>query len=132
MATLHFLHLFESKNRSYKILFYKKSKALMIIFTMKVLILDCQSLMFFSLLDIRKCNKRSHGKRKKRNLKRRNRHSLTFSDLSKKEGKYQESIQLSTTPDPGYQWESDNFTIRHHKREKERSTLSQQETTRHQ
>ena len=25
--------------------------------------------------------------------------------------------QLSTTPDPGYQWESDNFTIRHHKRE---------------
>ena len=37
--------------------------------------------------------------------------------LSKKEGKYQESIQPSTTPDPGYQWESDNFTIRHHKRE---------------
>ena len=36
---------------------------------------------------------------------------------SKKEGKYQESIQLSTTSDPGYQWESDNFTIRHHKRE---------------
>ena len=30
---------------------------------------------------------------------------------------YQESIQLSTTPDPGYQWESDNVTIRHHKRE---------------
>ena len=37
--------------------------------------------------------------------------------LSKKEGKYQESIQSSTTPDPGYQWESDNVTIRHHKRE---------------
>ena len=54
---------------------------------------------------------------------------------SKKEGKYQESIQLSTTvvklslshwypwsgvvttPDPGYQWESDNFIIGHHKRE---------------
>ena len=36
---------------------------------------------------------------------------------SKKEGKDQESIQSSTTPDPGYQWESDNFTIRHHKRE---------------
>ena len=35
----------------------------------------------------------------------------------KKEGKDQESIQSSTTPDPGYQWESDNFTIRHHKRE---------------
>ena len=26
-------------------------------------------------------------------------------------------IQSSTTPDPGYQWESDNVTIRHHKRE---------------
>ena len=36
---------------------------------------------------------------------------------SKKENKDQESIQLSTTPDPGYQWESDNVTIRHHKRE---------------
>ena len=34
-----------------------------------------------------------------------------------KEGKDQESIQLSTTPGPGYQWESNNFTIRHHKRE---------------
>ena len=36
---------------------------------------------------------------------------------SKKKGKYQESIQSNTTPDPGYQWESDNFSIRHHKRE---------------
>ena len=36
---------------------------------------------------------------------------------SKKEGKDQESIQSSTKPDPGYQWESDNFTIRHHKQE---------------
>ena len=36
---------------------------------------------------------------------------------SKKEGKDKESIQSSTTTDPGYQWESDNFTIRHHKRE---------------
>ena len=34
---------------------------------------------------------------------------------SKKEGKDQESIQSSTTPDPGYQWESDRFSIRHHK-----------------
>ena len=34
---------------------------------------------------------------------------------SKKEGKDQESIQSSTTPDPGYQWENDNVTIRHHK-----------------
>ena len=36
---------------------------------------------------------------------------------SKKEGKYQESIQSSTTPDPGYQWESDNATNTYHKRE---------------
>ena len=36
---------------------------------------------------------------------------------SKKGGKDQESIQSSTTLDPGYQWESDNVTIRHHKRE---------------
>ena len=36
---------------------------------------------------------------------------------SKKEGKDQESIQSSTTPDQGYKWESDNFTIRLHKRE---------------
>ena len=26
-------------------------------------------------------------------------------------------IDTNTTPDPGYLWESDNFTIRHHKRE---------------
>ena len=38
-------------------------------------------------------------------------------DRRKKKGKDQESIQSSTTPDPGYQWESDDFTIRHHKRE---------------
>ena len=36
---------------------------------------------------------------------------------NKKEGKDQESIQSSTTPDPGYQWESDNVTSRYHKRE---------------
>ena len=38
---------------------------------------------------------------------------------SKKGGKYQESIQSSTTPDPGYQWESNKLTVtcRHHKRE---------------
>ena len=39
------------------------------------------------------------------------------SNLSKKEGKDQELIQSSTTPDPRYQWENDNVTIRHHKRE---------------
>ena len=32
-------------------------------------------------------------------------------------GKDQESIQSSTTPDPGYQWESDKLTVRHHRRE---------------
>ena len=35
----------------------------------------------------------------------------------KKEGKDQEMIQSNTTPGPGYQWESDNVTIRHQKRE---------------
>ena len=30
---------------------------------------------------------------------------------SKKEGKDQESIQSSTTPDPGYQWASDNTLL---------------------
>ena len=53
----------------------------MTIFTMKVIFLGYQSLTFFQL-DIRKRNKRSHGKRYNRNLKRRNRHSLTFLDLS--------------------------------------------------
>ena len=38
-------------------------------------------------------------------------------DESKKEGKDQLSIQSSTTPESGYQLESDNVTIRHHKRE---------------
>ena len=51
---------------------------------------------------------------------------------SKKEDKDHESIQSSTTPDPRYQWESDNFTIRHHKTRAKRSALSQQVTTRHQ
>ena len=36
---------------------------------------------------------------------------------SKKDGKDQESIQSSTTPDPGYQWESKKLKVRHHKRE---------------
>ena len=36
---------------------------------------------------------------------------------SKKDGKDQESIQSSTTPDPGYQWESNKLTVRYHKRE---------------
>ena len=36
---------------------------------------------------------------------------------SKKNGKDQESIQSNTTPDPGYQWESNKLLVRHHKRE---------------
>ena len=44
-------------------------------------------------------------------------HSAQNAQESKKEGNDQESIQSSTTPEPGYQWESDNFTIRHHRRE---------------
>ena len=35
---------------------------------------------------------------------------------SKKDGNDQESIPLSTTPDPGYQWESNKLTVRHHRR----------------
>ena len=42
---------------------------------------------------------------------------------SKKEGKDQESIQSSTTPDPGYHCESDNFTIRHYNERIEVSPL---------
>ena len=36
---------------------------------------------------------------------------------STKEGKDEESIQSSTTTDPGYQWESNKLTIGYHKRE---------------
>ena len=49
---------------------------------------------------------------------------VDFGEQSKNEGKDQESIQSSTTPDPGYQWESDNVTIRHHKREPRVSVVS--------
>ena len=37
---------------------------------------------FFYLLDIRKRNSQSHGKRKNGNLKRKNKHVLTLSELS--------------------------------------------------
>ena len=36
---------------------------------------------------------------------------------SKQGCKDRESIQSNTEPDPGYQWESDKLTVRHHKRE---------------
>ena len=42
---------------------------------------------------------------------------LLLSFESKKEGKDEDWIQSSTTPDPGYQLESDNVIIRHQKRE---------------
>ena len=45
---------------------------------LEYLILTC----FFSLLDIRKRNKRSHGKRRNGNLKRKNKYVLTLSELS--------------------------------------------------
>ena len=38
---------------------------------------------------------------------------------SKKADKDKESIQSSTKPDPGYQWESNKLTIRHHKKSQE-------------
>ena len=49
---------------------------------MRVTFLDYLILMFFSLLDIRKRNNPSHGKRKNGNLKRKNKHVLTLSELS--------------------------------------------------
>ena len=49
---------------------------------MRVTFLDYLILMFFSLLDIRKRNNRSHGKCKNGNLKHKNKHVLTLSELS--------------------------------------------------
>ena len=43
---------------------------------------------------------------------------------SKKEGKDQELIQSSSTPDPGYQWKSYKLTIRHHNESYEVSPFS--------
>ena len=60
-----------------------------------------------------------------KNAKIRNRYNQSM-----KGGKDQGSKQSSTTPNPGYQWESDTFTIRDHKRQE--VSLSQQVTTRHQ
>ena len=54
----------------------------MIIFTIRVTFLDYLIMMFFSFLDIRKRNKRSHGKRKNGNLKRKNKLVLTLLELS--------------------------------------------------
>ena len=48
---------------------------------------------------------------------------------NKKEAKNQESIQSSITPDPEYRWESDNFTIRHHKQEVSPLPVGDQKTS---
>ena len=53
----------------------------------------------FSLLDIRKCNNQSHGIRKNGNLKRKNKHALTLSDLIiilKHSGRHMALSQLVT------------------------------------
>ena len=42
---------------------------------------------------------------------------LYSSYISKKGCKAQESLQSSTAPDPGYQWESNKLIVRRHKRE---------------
>ena len=73
--------------------------ALMIIFTIKVIFLNYRILMFFSLLDIRKRNKRSYCRYKNRNLNCKNRHTLTLSDLSiilKQSGHYMALSPLFT------------------------------------
>ena len=44
-------------------------------------------------------------------------HTHYFWHHNKKKSKNQEPIQSSTSPDSGYQWESNKLTIRHHKRE---------------
>ena len=49
---------------------------------MRVTFLDYLIFLFFSLLDIRKRNNQSHGKRKNGNLKRKNKHVSTLSVLS--------------------------------------------------
>ena len=55
---------------------------LMIIFTMKEIFLKCRISIFFSLLDIKNRNKRSHGKRKNDNFKRKHKTVLSLFDLN--------------------------------------------------
>ena len=55
---------------------------LMIIFTMKEIFLKCRISMRFSLLNIKKRNKRSHGKRKNGNYKRKHKTVLSLFDLN--------------------------------------------------
>ena len=66
-----------------------------------------------AMLMIIRTNEDSLGKVKSNQLPEPNRteQKLLQPGQRKKEGRDQESIQSSTIPDPGYQWESDNFTI---------------------
>ena len=41
----------------------------MIVYSLEVILLKCQILMFFSLLECKRCKSRSHGKRKNGNIK---------------------------------------------------------------
>ena len=66
---------------------------------MRVTLLDYLILMFFSLLDIRKRNNRSHGKRKNGKFKMQNKHILTLSELStisKHYGRHMALLRLVT------------------------------------
>ena len=55
---------------------------LIIIFTMKEIFLKCRISMLFSLLDVKKRNKRSHSKRKNGNFKRKHKTVLSLFDLN--------------------------------------------------
>ena len=48
-----------------------------------------------------------------------------------KKGKDQELTQSSTTPDPGYQWESGNFTFRHQRHQESRRKITTKQRTLH-
>ena len=50
----------------------------------------------------------------------------------KEERGQRSGIDASNTPDPGLQWESDNVTLRHHKRDPRGQPFHQQVTTKHQ
>ena len=74
---------------------------LMIIFTMKEIFLKCRiSMLFdaFSLLDIKKHNKRSHGKHKNGNLKRKHKTVLSLFDLNilLNSGRHQRLFKLAS------------------------------------
>ena len=82
-----------------------------------------------------KCNINESGEQEK-NIKKQQQQKQTTKTTrqtqqqSKERCKDQELIQSSTTPDPGYQWESDKLTEDTPNRAK-RLALSQQVTTKH-